>query len=109
MSYGPTSEGDGKRRTVYLVYGQDEDMKSKIDSTLQNFGLTVLTKKDVAGLISGSFFTGRVLDKAFEQARAVIVLLTGDEEAQLCKKFQRSDDEEFEKRFCLQPTHDQIF
>lgn len=98
-----------RRRTVYVVYGQNKNEKEKIDATLKTLGLTAITKKDVVGLTGGSSFIGRILDVAFEQAQAVIVLLTGDEEAQLRKQFQRPEDERCEKIFCLQPTQDQIF
>ena len=104
-----TPNADKRRRTVYIVYGQNEDEKEKIGAKLKTLGLTAITKKDVVGLSDGSSFIGHILDTAFEQAQAVIVLLTGDEEARLRKQFQHSDDTDFEKNFSYQPTQDQIF
>jgi predicted nucleotide-binding protein len=45
----------------------------------------------------GSPFTGQILDKAFSQARAVVVLITGDDLARLGTRFQSARDPGYEK------------
>jgi predicted nucleotide-binding protein len=104
-----STEEDNRRRKVYVVYGQNKAEKDAIDTILQKFGLESLIKEDVVGLTEGSSFIGRILDTAFSKAQAVIVLLTGEEEVRLRKRFQHVDDEDFEKEFYLQPTQDQMF
>jgi predicted nucleotide-binding protein len=110
MSENISLDEDSRRRTVYVVYGHDTDTIHKINALLKDLGLKFLKKEEAVGLTKETApFIGRVIDSAFEYAQAVIVLLTGDEEVQLCNEFQHYDDEYFERVFYPQPTQEQIF
>ncbi len=107
-----TPNQESQRQTVYVVYGHDTDTIPKIEAFLEGLGLKFLKKERAVDLIEDGNtapFIGQVIDIAFEHAQAVIVLLTGEEDVQLCKEFQRNDEDDFEKVFSPQPTQEQIF
>ena len=88
-------------RTVFVVHGRNEVARKTLFDFLRSIGLRPLEwSQAVASAGKGAPFIGEVLDNAFSQARAVVVLLTGDDLAMLAPTFQKSDDAETEK----QPT-----
>jgi predicted nucleotide-binding protein len=111
-----------RKRTVYVVYEKSTNPKiNQIQEFLRENGLTVFHKENIiemawdavpfvgGELIAPTPFVGDVLTITFDYVQAVIVLLTGEEEVQLCTELHRGEEEEFEKTFCLQPTQEQIF
>ncbi len=105
-----TTDENSRQRTIYVVFGHDTDQVRKIKAFLEGLDLVFLTKKEAVDFTKKTApFIGDIINAAFEHAQAVIVLLTGDEEVQLCKELHHYDDEDFEKVFCPQPMQEQIF
>jgi predicted nucleotide-binding protein len=65
--------------------------------------------KAVAETKKASPYIGEILDKAFNEADAVVVLLTPDEQARLKKKFITSKDPETEGALQGQPRPNVLF
>ena len=57
----------------------------------------------------GSPFTGQILDRAFSQAQAVIVLVTGDDLARLGTRFQKAGDPPHERELTPQARPNVLF
>ena len=57
----------------------------------------------------GAPHIGRVLEVAFSLAQAVIILLTGDDEARLLPRFQESGDPTYETDLTPQPRPNVLF
>lgn len=67
-------------RTVFVVHGRNEALRSAIFDFLRALGLKPLEWDQAVALTGdGSPYVGQVLDAAFAQAQAVVVLLTPDE------------------------------
>jgi len=72
------------RAAVMVVHGQDEEARKAMFGWLRSVGLKPREWTQlVADTESGSPYIGDVLDLAFEQAAAVVVLLTPDEHVRL--------------------------
>jgi predicted nucleotide-binding protein len=54
-------------------------------------------------------YIGQILDAAFSNAQAIVVLFTGDDEAQLREAFRGADEEDFERRLTRQARLNVIF
>jgi predicted nucleotide-binding protein len=54
-------------------------------------------------------FTGQILDRALSQAKAVVVLITGDDLARLGTRFQSASDPQHEKDFTPQARPNVLF
>jgi hypothetical protein len=103
-------EQETQRRTVYTVYGQKTDEVKAIQHFLEQAGLIVFDKENAVELVqTAAPFREEELAAAFKHAKAVIVFLTGEEKARLCKTFQQKYDQDFEKIYSPQPTPEQLF
>jgi predicted nucleotide-binding protein len=88
-------------RTVFVVHGRNEPARKSMFDFLRAIGLKPLEwSQAMTATGEASPYIGHVLDKAFEVAQAVVVLLTPDDEAVLRKELQTVHDESYEK----QPT-----
>ncbi len=86
---------------VFVVHGRNEAARKAMFEFLRSIGLKPLEWSQAIALTEKAApFVGEVLDAAFSYAQAIVVLLTGDDEAKLRQMFQRSNDPEFE----LTPT-----
>jgi predicted nucleotide-binding protein len=54
-------------------------------------------------------YIGEVIDAGFQNAQAIVVLLTADDEAKLKDKFITAGDQAFERRPTGQPRHNVLF
>ncbi|HZO71034.1 MAG TPA: TIR domain-containing protein [Ktedonobacteraceae bacterium] len=102
---------DSRKRTVYVVYGRDHIACETIHTHLKAFNLHLLEKDDVVAKLTKetSPFVGDILTAAFEEAQAIIVLLTGEDRVRLREQFWESHDARYEKEFWPQSGQDQIF
>jgi hypothetical protein len=67
-------------RTVFIVHGRNEALRSAMFDFLRALGLKPLEWDQAVALTGdGSPYVGQVLDAAFAQAQAIVVLLTPDE------------------------------
>jgi predicted nucleotide-binding protein len=95
--------------SVYII-GHDSEVANKIDTWLKEIGLKAIKQETATTWIEeGAPFAEDVLDKIFELAKAVIFLLTGEEEVRLREDFRQSKDKDSKKESWLQPNQDQFF
>lgn len=99
-----------KSSSVMVVYGRDAHARDALFTFLRAIGLQPIEwSQAVKATKKGAPYVGEVLDAAFRQAAAVVVLLTADDEAQLKGQFWRSSDASFERRLTGQPRPNVLF
>jgi hypothetical protein len=75
-------------RSVFVVHGRNEDLRRGMFEFLRSINLAPLEWTQAVELTGvGSPYIGQVLDAAFDNARAVVVLLTPDEIAYLQPRY----------------------
>jgi len=95
------STGAKDSRNVFVVHGRNEAARKALFDFLRSIGLHPLEWSEaVSASGKGAPFIGEVLDVAYSQVQAVVVLLTGDDLAMLAPALQQPDDLEIER----QPT-----
>jgi len=105
-------KSDSKRRgnTVLVVHGRNEKARTGLFRFLRCLGLNPLEwTKALARTKKGSPYVGEVLDAAFRQAVAVIVLLTPDDEGRLRRRFRKSNDPRHETNLTGQARANVLF
>lgn len=97
-------------RNVFVVHGRNLKLRDSMFEFLKALDLHPL---DWSELISSTGKTapyiGEILDKAFSQAQAVVVLLTPDDEGRLRDQFIKNDDPPYEKETTPQPRMNVVF
>jgi len=107
-SEGQASEGD--RRRVFVVHGRDLKTRDGVFAFLQSIGLSPLEwGQAVKATRKASPYVGEVLDAAFSGARAVVVLMTPDDEGRLREQFQQRSDPPHEKSLTPQARANVLF
>ena len=99
-SEAPSDSGGGDyadpapdSRKVMVVHGRDEEARRTMFDFLRALGLVPLEWSSlVAETGSAAPYIGQVLTKAFETAKAVVVLFTPDDEGWLKEAFRQPDD-----------------
>jgi len=93
---GPVAVGglqDPDPRKVFVVHGRNEEARRALFSFLRAIKLDPLEWSEAVALTkAGAPYVGQILDKAFSQVRAVVVLLTGDDYAGLQPPFVGASD-----------------
>ena len=73
-----------KSRNVFVIHGRNEKARKALFQFLRAIDLAPLEWSQlIAETEKGSPYIGEILDKAFQTAQAVIVLMTGDDLAKL--------------------------
>jgi len=85
----PAADVQPDPNTVFLVHGQDRDAVEMVRALLREVGLSPIDFED-ARRVSGKPlpYVGDVLDVAFANARAVLVLFTPDERVELVERLR---------------------
>jgi predicted nucleotide-binding protein len=97
-------------RNVFVVYGRNEVVKREMYAFLRSIGLaTVEWEQAVALTHKGAPFVGEILKTAFSISKAVVVLLSGDDEARLRSNYYTLNDGEQEKNLQPQPRQNVLF
>jgi predicted nucleotide-binding protein len=97
-------------RKVFVVFGRNHEIRDEIYTFLNALGLRHIEFDDAArDTGEGSPTIDRVLDAAFDLAQAVIVLLTGDDEARLREHYRKAEDQQFEGELTPQPRPNVLF
>lgn len=95
---------------VFVVFGRNELAKREIYAFLRAIGMSIVEwERAVAETNSGSPFVGEILDAAFRISNAVVVLLTGDDEARLRSEYCGENEVEYEKVLTAQPRQNTLF
>jgi predicted nucleotide-binding protein len=76
-----------KERKVFVIHGRDTALRKSMFDFLRAINLHPLEWSElILSCSTGTPYIGEVLDQAFEQAQAVVVMLTPDEDVQLTKR-----------------------
>lgn len=98
------------KKVVFVVHGRNENLRRAMFEFLRSIDLRPLEWNQVMKKTSqGAPYLGDVLDVAFGQAQAVVVLLTGDDEARLQKKFWKENESENETELMPQARRNVLF
>jgi len=97
-------------KQVFVVHGRDDNLRRDFFAFLRALDLKPLEWSEALKLTKkASPYIGEVLDKAFDNAQAIVVLLTPDDEVRLISELWSSDEDESEKEFRLQPRPNVLF
>lgn len=104
----PTGAPNPKK--VFVVHGRNETARRSLFDFLRAIGLQPIEWSQALQLTGkASPYIGEVLDSAFSIAQAVLVLLTGDDEAKLRYPYLKDDDPDFEKNLTPQARPNVLF
>lgn len=104
------SNSQENAKNVFVVYGRNELAKRAMYEFLRAIGLNIVEWEQAVALTKeGSPFVGEVLEVAFRVSKAVVVLLTGDDEARLKSEYFSANKSEFEKNLNPQPRQNVLF
>jgi len=98
---GPSGAERGRRRgtTVFVVHGRDLAARDAVFAFLRSLSLKPLEWTQALKLTrKASPYVGEILDAAFREAAAIVVLLTPDDDAQLKARFRHPRDPAYERR-----------
>ena len=97
-------------RNVFVVYGRDSEATGAMWTFLEAIGLHPLSWDEMVRSTGiATPYTGDVVEKAFDQVQAVVVLLTPDDDARLHKSLRKEDDPIHEKSLTGQPRPNVFF
>ncbi|MDA2935124.1 nucleotide-binding protein [Acidobacteria bacterium AH-259-D05] len=100
----------GDARKVFVVHGRNEELRRAMFSFLRSLDLDPIEWTHAIALTgSGSPYVGDVLDAAFEEAQAVVVLMTPDDEARLNRSLLKPKDDQYERELTGQARPNVLF
>ena len=98
------------QRQVFVVHGRDDRLRRDFFAFLRALDLQPLEWSEALRLTGkASPYIGEVLDKAFDNAQAVVVLLTPDDEVRLVQELWLPNEEETEKEMHFQARPNVLF
>lgn len=98
------------KKKVFVVHGRNEAANDALFQFLRAIGLNPIEWSQAISLTGKPApYIGEVLDAAFSNAQAIVVLLTGDDVAKLRDEFVRPDDQSFEKQLTVQARPNVLF
>lgn len=115
---GPPGQGEGepgpqqwtRAKDVFVVHGRNTQLRDSMFNFLRAIGLHPIEWSEaVSETGTGTPYIGQVLDVAFDRARAIIVLLTPDDEAKLREEFIDSGDPPHERELTPQARPNVLF
>lgn len=81
------------RRKIFVVYGRNIKARDALFMFLRSIDLHPMEWSEIIATTGrGAPYIAEILDKAFSQAQAVVVLMTPDDEGRLRKHFRKLDD-----------------
>jgi hypothetical protein len=97
-------------KDVFVVHGRDEALRRSLFAYLRSLGLNPLEWETiVTSTKKGAPYIGEILDAAFKQAAAVVVLMTPDDEGRLKPEFLTGSDGQEEREFTGQARGNVLF
>ncbi len=106
------ANSDRKRRgkSVFVVHGRNERLRKDFFRFLRAIGLNPIEWRKAIQLTGkASPYVAEILDAAFREAVAVVVLLTADDEAKLKRELQKPSDRGYEKKLTGQARPNVLF
>jgi predicted nucleotide-binding protein len=97
-------------RNVFVVHGRNLEARGSMFRFLRSLGLRPIEWSQATMETGNALpFIGEVLDAAFSTAKAVVVLLTPDDEARLREQFRADDDPPYEAQLTGQARPNVLF
>lgn len=97
-------------RKVFVIHGRDLKARNDMFNFLRAIDLHPIEWSEaVKATGKGSPYIGEILDTAFSQAQAVVVLITPDDEGRLRELFRKIDDPPYETELTPQARLNVIF
>ncbi|MGH9719616.1 MAG: TIR domain-containing protein [Bryobacteraceae bacterium] len=97
-------------KKVFVIHGRNEASRRAMFSFLRALGLEPIEWTQAIALTgAGTPYIGEILDRVFEQAQAIIALLTGDDLVRLGTQYQQQSDPAYEKEFTPQARPNVLF
>lgn len=98
------------KKKVFVVHGRDSRLRDDFFSFLRSLELQPIEWSEAIKLTGKPTpFTGEILDSAFKNAQAVIVLLSPDDEVRLSPELWKDREDEKEKKIRLQARPNVLF
>lgn len=98
------------RKAVFVVHGRNLQAQKEVFTFLRALDLKPMDWSKAIQITGiGAPYPGEVLEKAFQHAGAIVVILTGDDEARLLRKYWADNDEPFERKLTRQPRPNVLF
>ncbi len=95
---------------VFVVHGRDANQRAAMFTFLRSLGLHPLEFNEArAATGKATPYVGEILDAAFKVAQAVVVVLTGDDEARLREALRSPGDPPHETTLSLQARPNVLF
>lgn len=107
-----TSSASARRRgtSVFVVHGRNDALRQAVFRFLRAIGLQPIEwRKAISLAKKPSPYVGEILDAAFREAAAVVVLLTPDDEAKLKPELVKPHDPPFERHLTGQARPNVLF
>lgn len=99
-----------KRKKVFVIHGRDERLRAGVFAFLRALHLDPLEWNNLIQLTNQpSPYIGEILDAAFSEAQAVVVLLSPDDEARLREDLLLADDPAGERALTGQARPNVLF
>jgi predicted nucleotide-binding protein len=99
-----------RSKSVFVVHGRNDRLRVAMFTFLRELGLHPLEWTEIKEQTKGlNPFIGDILETGFSKAQAVVVMLTGDDEARLRAEFQLAHDPIDEKELRPQPRPNVLF
>jgi predicted nucleotide-binding protein len=115
-NFGSTPTPKGERnimpdpRKVFVVHGRNERIRKAFFDLLRALGLDPIEWSEaVAATGKASPYVGEILDAAFKNAKAVVVLITPDDEVRLSEKLWSPQEKDEEKKIHRQARPNVLF
>ncbi|MEU9730643.1 nucleotide-binding protein [Streptomyces sp. NPDC048002] len=94
----------GRSRSVFVVHGRDEEVRTAMFGLLRRLDLRPLEWERLVRATGGTApFLGEVIEKALSQAQAALVLLTPDDAAMLHPQLRGAQEPSYERQLTGQP------
>ena len=113
---GPRSRGaadiltDAAAKNVFVIHGRNDEARVAVSDFLGSVGLNPIQwEAAVRETGHASPYVGQILDAAFAQARAAVVILTPDDIVTLRPDLRRPDDHPGEREYVGQPRPNVLF
>lgn len=100
----------GRSTSVFVVHGRNQRLRKALFSFLRSVGLQPIEWQRALALTKkASPYVGEILDAAFREAGAIVVLISPDDEARLKPEFWKQGEPAYEKRFTGQARPNVLF
>jgi len=97
-------------RNVFVIHGRNLAIRDSLFSFLSALHLNPIEWDNAIEMTGKATpYIGEILDAAFANARALVVLLTGDDEAQLREELRKPNDPPYESKLTAQPRANVLF